>query len=112
MGEPFVAPDGSIVRELVQVGDGASNLSLAEATVEPGGETVAHRHRASEEVYRFVSGRGRMRLGTEEFAVGAGEAVLIPPGTAHKLFNDGPEPLVLLCACAPPYSDADTELLE
>lgn len=107
----FTTLDGSTVRELVQVGDGARNGSLAEAVVPPGGETVEHLHRSSEEIYRFTAGAGRMRLGDEEFEVEAGTTVLIPPGTRHKLWNPGPEPLVLLCACAPPYSDEDTELL-
>jgi mannose-6-phosphate isomerase-like protein (cupin superfamily) len=109
---PFTAPDGSAVRELMQVGDGASNQSLAEASVPAGGETTEHRHNRSEEIYRFTSGRGRMRLGGDEFEVAAGDTVLISPGTPHKLWNTGNGPLVLLCCCAPAYRDDDTELLE
>ncbi len=109
--EPFTTLDGSTVRELVQVGDGATAVSLAEAVVEAGGETNEHLHRRSEEIYHFTAGVGRMRLGTDEFDVADGESVLIPPGTPHKLWNRGDESLVLLCACAPPYSDEDTELL-
>ena len=41
----------------------AVNQSLAEATVPPGGETVEHFHRTSEEIYYFTAGAGRMRLG-------------------------------------------------
>ena len=108
----FTTLDGSVVRELLQVGDGARNQSLAEAVVPAGGETVAHRHRQSEEIYVFVAGSGTMRLGQESFEVRAGDAVLIAPGTPHKLTNPGPDPLELLCCCAPPYADADTELLE
>ena len=104
--------DGSLVRELVQVGDGARNQSLAEATVPPGGETIEHLHRTSEEIYRFVSGAGRMVLGGEAADVRAGDTVLIPAGVRHKLINRGAEPLVLLCACSPPYSDDDTELFD
>jgi mannose-6-phosphate isomerase-like protein (cupin superfamily) len=52
-----------------------------------------------------------MRLGAEEADVRAGDTVVITPGLAHKLFNPGTEPLVLLCCCAPPYSDEDTVLL-
>jgi mannose-6-phosphate isomerase-like protein (cupin superfamily) len=110
--EPFTTRDGSTVRELIQVGDGATNQSLAEAVVPPGGETIEHLHRRSEEIYRFISGRGRIRVAGEESAVGAGDTVLIAPGTPHKLWNDGDGPLVLLCCCAPPYSDEDTQLLE
>ena len=108
----FITADGSLIRELAGIPSGNSiNQSLAEATVPPGGETVEHSHRSSEEIYHFLSGAGRMRLGAEEADVRAGDTVVIAPGLAHKLFNPGTEPLVLLCCCAPPYSDADTVLL-
>jgi mannose-6-phosphate isomerase-like protein (cupin superfamily) len=111
--EPFVTADGSTIRELAGVPSGnAVNQSLAEATVPPGGETVEHFHRASEEIYHFTAGSGRMRLGVEEADVSAGDTIVIAPGVPHKLWNPGPEPLVLLCCCAPPYSDDDTVLLE
>jgi len=111
--EPFITADGSSIRELAGVPSGnAVNQSLAEATVPPGGETIAHRHVRSEEIYLFTAGAGRMRLGDEESDVRAGDAVVIPPGTSHKLLNPGAEPLVLLCCCAPAYADADTILLE
>jgi mannose-6-phosphate isomerase-like protein (cupin superfamily) len=53
-----------------------------------------------------------MRLGDEERLVQAGDCVVIPPGVPHKLWADEQESLVLLCCCAPAYSDADTVLLE
>jgi len=108
----FITADGSLIRELAGIPSGNSiNQSLAEATVPPGSETVEHFHRTSEEIYHFVAGAGRMRLGAEEADVRAGDTVVITPGLAHKLFNPGTEPLVLLCCCAPPYSDEDTVLL-
>jgi mannose-6-phosphate isomerase-like protein (cupin superfamily) len=108
----FITADGSAIRELAGPPSGnAANQSLAEATVAPGGETVLHHHVTSEEIYLFTAGAGLMRLGDEEAAVRAGDAVVIPPGTPHMLRNPGPEPLVLLCCCSPPYSDEDTVLL-
>lgn len=110
--EPQVAADGSSVRELAHPDwSPARNLSLAEATVAPGEATRLHRHRRSEEIYLFTAGRGQMTLGEERFAVSASDCVVIAPGTPHRLVNDGDEPLVLLCCCAPAYSEADTELL-
>jgi mannose-6-phosphate isomerase-like protein (cupin superfamily) len=110
--ESFITADGSSIRELAGIPSGnAINQSLAEATVPPGGETVEHFHRTSEEIYYFVAGAGRMRLGEVEDDVRAGDTVVIAPGLRHKLFNPGAEPLVLLCCCAPPYSDEDTVLL-
>ena len=65
----------------------------------------------SEEIHPFTSGAGRMRLGDEEDEVRAGDTVVIAPGTRHKLWNTGAEPLVLLCCCSPAYSHDDTVLL-
>jgi mannose-6-phosphate isomerase-like protein (cupin superfamily) len=111
--EPFITADGSSIREVAGVPSGnATQQSLAEATVAPGGETVEHYHRVAEEVYHFVSGVGRLRLGSEEAGVGPGDTVVIAVGLRHKLWNQGPDPLVLLCCCAPPYSHDDTVLCE
>ena len=111
--DPYVTRDGSAIREIVGPPSAtATGLSIAEATVAPGGETIEHYHRRSEEVYLFRSGEGRMRLGDEEADVRAGDTVAIPPGTRHKLWSTGGEPLVVLCCSAPPYSHEDTILCE
>jgi mannose-6-phosphate isomerase-like protein (cupin superfamily) len=110
---PFEAPDGSEIRELAHPRtSGSERQSLAEATIPPGAETREHCHPVAEEIYAFQSGAGVMRLGEAEAPVGAGDTVVIPPGTPHKLRNDGDEPLVLLCCCSPPYSDEDTVFTE
>jgi mannose-6-phosphate isomerase-like protein (cupin superfamily) len=110
--EPFITLDGSEIRELAGIPAGNSaNQSLAQATVPQGTQTEAHYHRASEEIYLFTAGAGRMTLGDDEAAVRAGDCVVIAPGTPHQLVNDGDEPLVLLCCCAPPYSHEDTVIL-
>jgi mannose-6-phosphate isomerase-like protein (cupin superfamily) len=105
----FTTLDGSQIRELAgPAWTRARNQSLAEATVAPGAETSEHYHPRSEELYYFLAGAGRMRLGEDESDVGVGDCVVIPPEVPHKLWNPGNEPLVLLCCCAPPYSDDDT----
>ena len=83
--EAFVTKDGSEIRELAGVPTGNSeHQSLAEATVPPGGETEEHYHRASEEIYFFTHGRGRLRLDDEESEVAVGDTVVIPPGSPHS----------------------------
>jgi mannose-6-phosphate isomerase-like protein (cupin superfamily) len=105
----FITADGSRIRELAgPAWTTARNQSLAEATLDPGGETAEHYHPRAEELYYFVAGEGRMRLDEDEAPVAAGDCVVIPPGTPHKLWNSGSTPLVLLCCCAPAYSDDDT----
>ncbi len=111
----YVTKDGSQIRELLHPAvhpapAGQGRASLAEAVVPPGGETFLHRHLVSEEIYHVTAGRGVMELGGERFPIQAGDSVRIAPGTTHRLFNEGGEPLRVLCVCAPPYSHEDTEL--
>jgi mannose-6-phosphate isomerase-like protein (cupin superfamily) len=111
--EPFTTLDGSTIREIA----GRQTLpskhqSLAEATVPAGGSTYAHFHRASEELYFFTSGRGRLMVGGAWTVGGPGDCAVLPPGTEHKLADPNDEPLVLLCCCSPPYSHEDTVLTE
>jgi mannose-6-phosphate isomerase-like protein (cupin superfamily) len=109
--EPYVTVDGSTVREWAgQDGSPARNQSLAEATLAPGASTIPHHHQASEELYLFTAGHGRLRVGGEERDVASGDCAVIPPGEIHQLWNTGDTDLVLLCACSPSYSHEDTFL--
>ena len=111
--ERFTTLDGSMIREIAgPAWTPARNQSLAEATVPAGRATIAHFHRQAEELYFFTAGHGRLRVGDEEREVAAGDCAVIPPGTVHKLWNTGSDALVLLCCCAPAYSDTDTVLVE
>ena len=111
--EPFITADGSTIRELAGVPSGnAVNQSLAEATVPPGGETssttTARRRRSTTSPPAPAGCASASRRPT----CGRATPIVIAPGVPHKLWNPGPEPLVLLCCCAPPYSHEDTVLLE
>ena len=108
----YITKDGSEIRELLHPSTHAvRNQSLAEAVVPPGTTTLLHRHRLSEEIYHVTQGRGWMTLGDAKFSIEAGDSVLIAPGTAHCVSNDGEVPLRILCCCAPAYAHEDTELL-
>ena len=110
---PFVTKDGSEIRELLAYRNSCvRHQSLAEARLPVGAATQEHYHVRTEEIYYLTHGRGRMRLGTEEREVQAGEAIAIPPGVRHKLWNIGDEPLRLLCCCAPAYEHSDTIMTE
>ena len=109
---PYVTKDGSVIRELfhpAQHGGGA--MSLAEATLPAGRETLPHLHADSEELY-VLSGRGSMRLESRTYELAPGDTVRIRPGELHWVVNPGEEDLVFLCLCHPPYSHRDTELEE
>lgn len=108
----YVTKDGSEIRELMHPSlHGGRNQSLAEATVRCGARTQLHRHVLTEELYYILAGSGVMTLGADCFKVGAGDTVLIAPGTPHRIEASGSQALRLLCCCSPAYSHEDTELL-
>lgn len=110
--DPYTTKDGSIIRELIHPDlQGNKKQSLAEAIIPPDFITELHRHVKSEEIYHILSGTGRMVLKMEQFEVGPGDSILIPPGTPHQIQNTGAVPLKILCCCAPAYSHGDTELM-
>lgn len=109
----YITKDGSEIRELLHPSTHAvRNQSLAEAVIPPGTTTLLHRHRQSEEIYHVTRGQGLMTLGDARFAILPGDSILIPPGTAHCVSNQGDAPLHILCCCAPAYAHEDTELLD
>ena len=62
----------------------------------------------TEEIYFVTKGSGSLEVDGEIRKVRPGDAILIPPGAWHTLENDGTSELLILCMCAPPYSDEDT----
>lgn len=111
--EPFVTADGSQIRELLNPRNSAlRHQSLAEATLAPGAATTEHFHPRAEEIYHILRGTARLCIEDEERVLRAGDAVAIPSGQRHKIWNIGTEPLVFLCCCAPAYTHEDTVLVE
>ena len=109
----FTTKDGSEIRELLAYRNSAlRNQSLAEARVPVDGSTMEHYHARAEEIYYITAGTGRMRIEGETKDVKTGDAIAIPPGRRHKLWNTGRETLRLLCCCAPAYEHSDTIITE
>lgn len=109
----FITKDGSEIRELLAYRNSCiRNQSLAEARLPVGASTQEHYHAVTEEIYFITSGKGRMRIDDETRDVGPGDAIAIPPGRRHKLWNTGNTQLTLLCCCAPAYEHSDTIITE
>ena len=109
----FTTKDGSEIRELLAHRNSAiRNQSLAEARLPVGTSTMEHYHPKAEEIYYITHGGGRMRIESAIIAVRVGDAIAIPPGKKHKIWNTGTEVLRLLCCCAPAYEDRDTVITE
>lgn len=109
----FITKDGSEIRELLAHRNSCiRHQSLAEARLPVGASTQEHYHPRAEEVYFITAGAGRIRLAAEMRDVQAGDAIAIPPGQRHKLWNTGNGVLKLLCCCAPAYEHDDTVITE
>jgi mannose-6-phosphate isomerase-like protein (cupin superfamily) len=109
----FTTKDGSQIRELLAYRNSSiRNQSLAEARLAVGCSTQEHFHPRAEEIYYITHGQGRIRIEGEYHDVKPGDAIAIPPGQRHKLWNSGQETLRLLCCCAPCYENDDTVMTE
>jgi mannose-6-phosphate isomerase-like protein (cupin superfamily) len=109
----FTTKDGSEIRELFAHRNSAiRNQSLAEARLPIGGATQEHFHPLAEEIYYITHGTGKIRIEGEMREVKTGDAIAIPPGQKHKLWNTGDDILRLLCCCAPAYEHGDTVITE
>ncbi len=109
----FTTKDGSEIRELLAHRNSSiRNQSLAEARIPIGGSTLEHFHPKAEEIYFITAGSGKIRIENETRSVKVGDAIAIPPGLKHKLWNTGGGILALLCCCAPGYEHEDTVITE
>jgi mannose-6-phosphate isomerase-like protein (cupin superfamily) len=106
---PFTTLDGSTIRSILdRTNAPVHKQSLAEASLRKGMTTDRHYHRLSEEIYFILEGEGEMSVGEETSQVGAGDAILIPPGQWHQI--KATTDLRFFCCCAPPYAHEDTYL--
>ena len=87
-------------RKLLGQATGAEKLGCSLFEVAPGKRAWPfHYHFANEEALYILAGSGTLRLGAEEFQVGAGHFVTFRCGqeSAHQLINTGSVPLRYLC---------------
>lgn len=79
-------------------------VSIARARVPCGVTTRWHRLRGIAERYVMLEGCGTVEVeGLPPTAVGPGDVVLIPPGAAQRIRNDGEDDLVFLAVCTPRF---------
>jgi mannose-6-phosphate isomerase-like protein (cupin superfamily) len=74
-------------------------LRLAEIPVAEAGEIPrgSHQHNDFEECIFVLSGQGTTYAESGEFALKAGDTLLVPAGEKHVTRNTGTQPLLLLC---------------
>ena len=109
----FKASDNTSLCELLHPGRDGPDLpySIAHARLDPGESSLPHRLRTSSEVYFILEGEGEMHIDSEQAEVGAGQAILIPPGCWQHISNTGRVDLEFLCIVHPMWRKEDEEKL-
>ncbi len=96
--------EGCFIREIGNHPDDP-HVSIARARVKPGERTCWHRLEGISERYLITEGCATVEVGDLPAAVvGAGDLVLIPPGTKQRIRNDGAGDLVFYAICCPRFS--------
>jgi len=102
-GKEFLTRERCFITERVN-DPRVPDVSLARCRVAPGVVTELH-SLSVREYYVISSGHGLMELDRgEPFAVGPGDTVEIPAGTAQRIHNRGETDLVFQCICLPRFT--------
>ena len=114
-----VAPDGSEVRYLVGVENGATKSSVVEVTLATGEVTRPVKHNTVEEIWYVLEGSGkvwRCPLGVAPESVVAvpvspGDALAIPVGWSFQFSADTGGSLKFICHTTPPWPGGDEAVI-
>ena len=90
-GERSVRPWGSY-----EVLDDAPSHKVKRLEVHPGSRLSYQRHDARAEHWFVVSGSAAVTIDDAVVELGAGQAIDVPRGSAHRIANVGTEPLVFI----------------
>ena len=104
----FIASDGCTLTEVIhpQNDQTVQGLSVARASLAPGGRTRPH-HLEFVEVYYILTGQGIMHLEDQAVPVEPDSCIYLPAQTKQWVQNTSEEKeLVFLCICHPAYDPA------
>ncbi|WP_255169162.1 cupin domain-containing protein [Natrononativus amylolyticus] len=107
--ESVDAADGLEKGVLIAEEHGAPNFAIRRFTLEPGTEVPKHTNAVEHEQY-VLEGEYVVGIGDEEYAVEAGDSLLIPADTVHWYRNEGDEAGAFICAV--PNGDDEIDLVE
>lgn len=79
-----------------------AKTQLALMNIVPGGDIGFETHQNVEQLIFIASGQGKAVLDGAESPVGAGDVIVVTPGTRHDVMNTGSEPLRVYTIYAPP----------
>ena len=75
---------------------------VIETVVEPDGFVAAgHVHPSQSERFAVKEGKLGLKVGGQKLTLGPGDVAVVDPGTAHKFWNAGDEPVRFVCEVRP-----------
>jgi quercetin dioxygenase-like cupin family protein len=93
---------GELVTFLATSADTNGEAVVIETVVQPHGSVAAaHVHPSQSERFAVKSGKLGMRLGRKKRTLGPGQWLTVEPGTPHRFWNDGDEPVSFVCEIRP-----------
>lgn len=73
-------------------------------SLRPGEDIGSEVHADNDQFFRFESGRGRVVIDGNEYAVADGDAIIVPAGAEHNIINNSDsEPLKLYTIYSPAH---------
>jgi len=90
------------VKRVITGGEGSANVHIVSVT-----KGKEHVHKAYEETYYILSGKGTITLDGDTWEAKAGTVVYIPAGMSHSLESTSPDPFVFIIFGTPPMSIED-----
>jgi len=89
-------------RKLIDETKGARNFALWHGEVGPGGMVELHVHEEMEKAIIILDGECLFKLDDQEYRLGKGDIVFVPPKYPHQLSTVGTTTLKTLVIMAPP----------
>jgi quercetin dioxygenase-like cupin family protein len=75
---------------------------VIETVVQPDGfVAAAHVHPSQSERFAVAEGTLGLKVGGEKLTLGPGDVAIVEPGTPHKFWNEGDEPVRFVCEVRP-----------
>jgi mannose-6-phosphate isomerase-like protein (cupin superfamily) len=90
------------VRDILTSKDN-DKISFHYCRMEPQGEIADDRHECIE-VYYFLKGEGKAKVGNDTFRVAPGSVICAGSNEYHSVFNTGRSDLEFLAILSPPYA--------
>lgn len=111
---PMTSEHGETVREYMGASAGGTTQhSIAHITLDPGKASRKHYHPEAEESYFILSGEAQLVLEDATEILQPGDAVAIPTGAIHQIFNVSERnELVFLAICVPPWTPENSVFMD